>query len=750
MNEKIIKTIASDLNVKDSQVASALKLLSEGATIPFIARYRKEVTGALDEEQLRKINEVYAYEVNLLERKESVIKLIDEKGLLTDELKEKILNAEKLVEVEDLYRPFKEKKKTKATDAINNGLEPLAKMIMSFPTKGDITSLTSKFINDKVKTVEEAVTGASYIIAEYISDNAYYRKWLRNFIFKNGFIISKKKKDAEDEKKVYEMYYDFKEEVSKIKSYRVLAINRAEKEKIVTVSIDIDDAKVLSFFEEKIIKNKESFAVDIVKNAIKDSYKRLIFPSVEREIRAALSEKAEDVAIKNFSENLENLLLTPPIKDKMVLGFDPAYRTGCKLAVLNPVGKVLKIEKIYPHPPVNKYEEAKAKTIDLINKYNIDIVAIGNGTASRESEKFISDVIKSIDRKVDYIIVSEAGASVYSASPLAIKEFPDLVVEERSAISIGRRLQDALSELVKITPESIGVGLYQHDVNAKKLSSSLDFVVTSAVNEVGVNINTASPSLLKYISGLTKTYIDKIIKYREEKGKILSREEVLKNKLLSEKVYEQAIGFMRVEGGSNIFDTTDIHPESYDIAKKVMEILNINADEIGKCSDKLKDINAKNLASELGTDEYTIDTILKSFAKAHRDPRDEMEKPILKSDILEIKDLKINDKLEGTVRNVVDFGAFVDIGLHNDGLIHISKMSKNYIKHPSEVLKVGDIISVYVYNFQEIITLTNELIMLSIENFKIKITGSDLKIKKINSSELLIEGNIISIGKIYE
>ena len=696
MNEKIIKNIASDLNVKDSQVASALKLLSEGATIPFIARYRKEVTGALDEEQLRKINEVYAYEVNLLERKESVIKLIDEKGLLTDELKEKILNAEKLVEVEDLYRPFKEKKKTKATDAINNGLEPLAKMIMSFPTKGDITSLTSKFINDKVKTVEEAVTGASYIIAEYISDNAYYRKWLRNFIFKNGFIISKKKKDAEDEKKVYEMYYDFKEEVSKIKSYRILAINRAEKEKIVTVSIDVDDAKVLSFFEEKIIKNKESFAVDIVKNAIKDSYKRLIFPSVEREIRAALSEKAEDVAIKNFSENLENLLLTPPIKDKMVLGFDPAYRTGCKLAVLNPVGKVLKIEKIYPHPPVNKYEEAKAKTIDLINKYNIDIVAIGNGTASRESEKFISDVIKSIDRKVDYIIVSEAGASVYSASPLAIKEFPDLVVEERSAISIGRRLQDALSELVKITPESIGVGLYQHDVNAKKLSSSLDFVVTSAVNEVGVNINTASPSLLKYISGLTKTYIDKIIKYREEKGKILSREEVLKNKLLSEKVYEQAIGFMRVEGGSNIFDTTDIHPESYDIAKKVMEILNINSDEIGKCSDKLKDINAKNLASKLGTDEYTIDTILKSFAKAHRDPRDEMEKPILKSDILEIKDLKIGDKLEGTVRNVVDFGAFVDIGLHNDGLIHISKMSKNYIKHPSEVLKVGDIISVYV------------------------------------------------------
>ncbi len=696
MNEKIIKNIANDLNVKDSQVASALKLLSDGATIPFIARYRKEVTGALDEKQLRKINEVYTYEVNLLDRKESVIKLIDEKGLLTDELKEKILNAEKLVEVEDLYRPFKEKKKTKATDAINNGLEPLAKMILSFPTKGDITSLTSKFINDKVKSVEEAVTGASYIIAEYISDNAYYRKWLRSFIFRNGYIISKKKKDSEDEKKVYEMYYDFKEEVSKIKSYRVLAINRAEKEKIVTVSINVDDTKIFSFLEEKIIKNKDSFVVDIVKNAIKDSYKRLIFPSVEREVRTSLSEKAEDVAIKNFSENLENLLLTPPIKDKMVLGFDPAYRTGCKLAVLNPVGKVLKIEKIYPHPPVNKYEEAKTKTIDLINKYNIDIVAIGNGTASRESEKFVSDVIKSIDRKVDYIIVSEAGASVYSASPLAIKEFPDLVVEERSAISIGRRLQDALSELVKITPESIGVGLYQHDVNAKKLSSSLDFVVTSAVNEVGVNINTASPSLLKYISGLTKTYIEKIIKYREEKGKILSREEVLKNKLLSEKVYEQAIGFMRVEGGSNIFDTTDIHPESYNIAKKVMELLNISVEQIGKCADKVNGINPKDIAKKLDTDEYTIDNILKSFAKAHRDPRDEMEKPILKSDILEIKDLKIGDKLEGTVRNVVDFGAFIDIGLHNDGLIHISKISKNYIKHPSEVLKVGDIISVYV------------------------------------------------------
>ena len=696
MNEKIIENIANNLNVKKSQVESALKLLSDGATIPFIARYRKEVTGALDEEQLRKINEVYAYEINLLDRKESVIKLIEEKGLLTDELKEKILNAEKLVEVEDLYRPFKEKKKTKASDAINNGLEPLAKMIMAFPTKGDISSLCSKFINDKVKTLEEAVIGASYIIAEYISDNAYYRKWLRSFIFKNGLIVTKKKKEAEDEKKVYEMYYDFKEAVSKAKSYRILAINRAEKEKVISVSIDVDDAKVLEFLESKIIKDKESFVCDIVINAIKDSYKRLIYPSVEREVRAILSEKAEDVAIKNFSDNLEKLLLTPPIKDKMVLGFDPAYRTGCKLAVLNPVGKVLKIEKIYPHPPVNKYDEAKNKTINLINEYNIDIVAIGNGTASRESEKFIIDVIKSIQRKVDYIIVSEAGASVYSASPLAIKEFPNLVVEERSAISIGRRLQDALSELVKITPESIGVGLYQHDVNAKKLSSSLDFVVTSVVNEVGVNINTASRSLLKYVSGLTKTAIDKIIKFREEKGKILTREEVLKNKLLSEKIYEQAIGFMRVEGGTNIFDTTDIHPESYEIARKVMDKLGVLESDIGKSSEKLNCVDIIKLAGEINSDKYTIETIINSLKKPHRDPRDEMQKPILKSDILEIKDLKVGDALEGTVRNVVDFGAFVDIGLHNDGLVHISKMSKNFIKHPSQILSVGDIVTVYV------------------------------------------------------
>lgn len=712
MNDKIIKNIANDLNIKENQVQKTLELLENGNTIPFIARYRKEVTGGLDENQIRQINEVYAYEQNLFSRKETVINLINEKGLLTDELKEKIMSAEKLVEVEDLYRPYKEKKKTKATDAINNGLEPLAKMIMSFPTKGDINALTSKFINDKVKDVNEAITGAGYIIAEYISDNAYYRKWIRSYIYKNGLLVSKIKKDAVDEKKVYEIYYEFKEKVCEIKPYRILAINRAEKEKVLSVSIEIDNDKIISFLEEKIIKNKDSFVVDVVKDSIKDSYKRLIFPSVEREIRAQLSEKGEESAIKNFSDNLNNLLLTPPIKDKIVLGLDPAFRTGCKLAVLNPQGKVLTIEKIYPHEPINKYEEAKKKTIDLINKYNVDIIAIGNGTASRESEKFIVDVLKNINRKVDYIIVSEAGASVYSASKLAISEFPNLVVEERSAISIGRRLQDALSELVKIDPESIGVGLYQHDVNDKKLSESLDYVVMKVVNDVGVNINTASPSLLKYISGMTKTYIDKIINYREKNGKILSRDEILKNKLLSAKAYEQAIGFMRVEGGTNILDTTDIHPESYDVAKKIMNKLNISTEEIGseKVKDKINNVDIISLKDEIKSDEYTIETILSSFSKPHRDPRDDMPKPILKSDILDIKDLKIGDHLQGTIRNVVDFGAFVDIGLHNAGLIHISKMSKNYITHPSQVLSVGDIVDCYVVG----IDLEKEKVSLSL------------------------------------
>ena len=712
MNEHIISEISNELNVEQKRVIATLNLLQEGNTIPFIARYRKEVTGALDETQIRKISEVYEYELNLLKRKEDVIRLIDEKGLMTDELKEKIMTCTKLVEVEDLYRPYKEKKKTKATDAINNGLEPLAKMIMSFPTNGSMDLLCQKFINDKVKTKEDAIQGASYIIAEYISDNAYYRKWIRSYLYKNGQIVCKLKKDASDEKKVYEMYYDFHEPVKEIKPHRVLAINRAEKEKVISVNIDINNDEIIAFLCEKVIKNKDSFVCDIVIDAIKDSYKRLIFPSVEREVRAELSEKAEDVAIENFSKNLENLLLTPPLKGKMVLGLDPAFRTGCKLAVLNEVGKMIHIDKIFPHEPVNKYEEAKKKTIDIINKYNIEIIAIGNGTASRESEKFIIDVIKSLDRKVEYLIVSEAGASVYSASKLAIDEFPDLHVEERSAVSIGRRLQDPLAELVKIDPESIGVGLYQHDVAQNKLSDSLDFVVSKAVNSVGVDINTASSSLLKYISGINKKNIDKIISFREENGKFLSREELKKNKILTDKTYEQAIGFIRVLDGTNPLDKTDIHPESYDIALKLLKMLNLTTNDLGteKLINAISKENPEKIAKELNSDIYTIDDIIASLMKPNRDPRDEMPKPLLKSDVLEVKDLKKGMKLQGTVRNVVDFGAFIDIGLHNDGLVHISKMTDKYIKHPSEVLSVGDIVDVYVID----IDLEKEKVSLSL------------------------------------
>ncbi|MBR4231434.1 MAG: RNA-binding transcriptional accessory protein [Bacilli bacterium] len=712
MNEHIISEISNELNVEQKKVIATLNLLQEGNTIPFIARYRKEVTGALDETQIRKISEVYEYELNLLKRKEDVIRLIDEKGLMTDELKEKIMTCTKLVEVEDLYRPYKEKKKTKATDAINNGLEPLAKMIMSFPTNGSMDLLCQNFINDKVKTKEDAIQGASYIIAEYISDNAYYRKWIRSYLYKNGQIVCKLKKDASDEKKVYEMYYDFHEPVKEIKPHRVLAINRAEKEKVISVNIDINNDEIIAFLCEKVIKNKDSFVCDIVIDAIKDSYKRLIFPSVEREVRAELSEKAEDVAIENFSKNLENLLLTPPLKGKMVLGLDPAFRTGCKLAVLNEVGKMIHIDKIFPHEPVNKYEEAKKKTIDIINKYNIEIIAIGNGTASRESEKFIIDVIKSLDRKVEYLIVSEAGASVYSASKLAIDEFPDLHVEERSAVSIGRRLQDPLAELVKIDPESIGVGLYQHDVAQNKLSDSLDFVVSKAVNSVGVDINTASSSLLKYVSGINKKNIDKIISFREENGKFLSREELKKNKILTDKTYEQAIGFIRVLDGTNPLDKTDIHPESYDIALKLLKMLNLTTNDLGteKLINAISKENPEKIAKELNSDIYTINDIIASLMKPNRDPRDEMPKPLLKSDVLEVKDLKKGMKLQGTVRNVVDFGAFIDIGLHNDGLVHISKMTDRYIKHPSEVLSVGDIVDVYVID----IDLEKEKVSLSL------------------------------------
>ena len=700
MNNEIINEISTDLNIKSNQIESVLKLLEDGNTIPFIARYRKEATGALDEEQIRKINEYYEYQVNLLKRKEDVIRLIDEKGLLTDEIKNNVMNAKKLVEVEDIYAPFKEKKKTKATEAIKNGLEPLAKIIMSFPTTFNEES-TKKFLNENVKTHEDAVQGAKYIIAEWISDNASYRKWIRSYFFKNGIMTSKIKKNVEDPTKTYEMYYDFSENVKYIKPHRVLAINRGENEKVLTVSIDVNTDEIEDYLKSKIIK-KESPVNEIIIDAIKDSYKRLIGPSMEREIRNELTLESEDKSIEIFKENLKNLLLIAPMKEKNVLGFDPAFRTGCKLAVVDSTSKVLNISVIYPHEPNNKWEEAKKTLKDLIDKYKIDIVAIGNGTASRESEKLVSETIHDIGH-CKYAIVSEAGASVYSASPLAISEFPDLTVEKRSAISIARRLQDPLNELVKIDPKSIGVGQYQHDVSQKKLSDSLDFTVSNCVNKVGVNINTASPSILKYISGLTKTAIEKIIKYREENGKIKSREELKKKKLLNDKAYEQSIGFMRVIDGDNPLDETNIHTESYDKTLKLLSYINMTTKDLGtkELASKLDELDLNKVSKDLDIDMYTLNDIVDSLKQPNRDFRDDYEMPLLKSDILTIDNLTNGMKLEGTVRNVVDFGAFIDIGLHSDGLVHISKITKKFIKHPSEVLSVGDIVTCYVIDINK-------------------------------------------------
>ncbi len=695
MNEDIIKQIALELNIRVEQVKSTLKMLEDGNTIPFIARYRKEVTGNLDEEQIRSISEVYEYQVNLLKRKEDVIRLIDEKGLLTDKIKTEVMNASKLVEVEDLYRPYKEKKKTKATEAIKNGLEGLAKIILSFPKE---LYTVDKFLNDNVKTKEDAIEGAKYIIAEYISDNAYYRKWIRNDIYNNSKIVTKKKKNAVDEKKVYEMYYDYSEDVKYIKPHRVLAVNRGEKEGVLSVSLEYNKEYIYNYLEKKLIKDENSECAIYVKDAIVDSYKRLIGPSVEREIRSELTEKSEEGAIEVFAKNLENYLLTPQMKDKMILGLDPAYRTGCKLAVIDYTGQMLDIKVIYPHEPKNDFEGSKKIVLDLIDKYNIDIIAIGNGTASRESETFIANVIKDAKRSVSYIIVNEAGASVYSASKLAIEEFPNLHVEERSAISIARRLQDPLSELVKIDSKSIGVGQYQHDVKEKNLNEALDFVVSKSVNNVGVNINTASASILKYISGLTKKSIEKIIDFRNKNGRFNSRNELIDNKILSAKVYEQSIGFMRVLDGSNPLDKTSIHPESYDKTTKLLESIGMNYDSLGteELILKLDNINIDDYSKKLDIDIYTLEDIINSLKKPNRDPRDDFDKPILKSDVLHIEDLKKGMELEGTVRNVVDFGAFIDIGIKNDGLVHISKITDRYIKHPSEVLSVGDIVTCYV------------------------------------------------------
>ena len=701
MNERIISEISNNLNISVKQVEATLKLLEDGNTIPFIARYRKEVTGNLDEESIKAIGEVYEYQVNLLKRKEDVIRLIDEKDMLTDELRDKIMAFEKLVEVEDLYRPYKEKKKTKATEAIKNGLEPLAKMIMSCPTSGNINDMAANFITENVKTEEDAITGAKYIIAEWISDNAAFRKYIRNNMYKFGVLQSSLKKNASDDNKVYEMYYEYSEAVNRIKPHRILAINRGEKEDVLTVKIDLEKEHIVDYLRKKNIKNSDSFCASYIEEAVDDSLKRLILPSVEREIRSDLTEKGEIAAIENFGKNLESLLLTPPMKEKIVLAFDPGYVNGCKLAVIDKTGKYLDSTVIKPFLNGNEEERIKLSkevVARLINKYNVDIIAIGNGTASRESEKFCAEMIKEYKLNCKYVIVSEAGASIYSASEVAGEEFPDLAIEKRSAVSIGRRLQDPLSELVKIPPEGIGVGLYQHDVSPKKLSENLDFVVSKAVNNVGVNINTASPSLLKYVSGITKRNIDKIISYRNEHGRIDSRDEIKKKKILTDKTYEQAIGFLRITEGSNILDETAIHPESYNIALALLKEINCSLKDVGTVEliNKLDNINISEYVTKLGTDKYTLEDVINSLKKPNRDPRDEMPQPLLKSDVLTIDDLKVGMKLQGTVRNVVDFGAFIDIGLHNDGLAHISKISKNYIKHPSDVLSVGDIVDVYV------------------------------------------------------
>ncbi len=691
MNTNIIKELANNLNVKESQVEAVLKLLSEDCTIPFIARYRKEVTGALDEEQIGIINEQYKYLCNLEKRKEDVIRLIREKDLLTDELESSIRACEKLIEVEDLYRPFKEKKKTKATEAIKLGLEPLAKKIMAFPMNGNMETLA----NGYNMSIEEAIKNAGYIISEWISDNASSRKWVRNFIFNTGFITTKKKKNALDEKKTFEMYYEFQDRIKYIKHYRVLAINRGEKANILSVSLDFDNDRILENYKERVIKNKSSFVVPVVEEAIKDALKRLILPSIEREIRTMLTDNASEEAIITFKDNLEKLLLTKPIKNKTVIGFDPAFRTGCKLAVLNPYGEVLEIATIYPHEPHNKKVEATKILRDLITKYNADIIAIGNGTASRESEIFVAEAIKGLN--VKYNIVSEAGASVYSASKLAISEFPDLTVEKRSAISIGRRIQDPLSELVKIDPKSIGVGEYQHDVNQTNLNSALDFTVSKIVNEVGVNINTASDSILKYISGLNKKCIDSIQKFKKEHN-FKNREEIKKLAGISDKIYEQCIGFLRINDGENPLDKTKIHPESYGITKNLLKDLqlDINDSKTEEFKNKIENANIEALSKKYNTDIYTIQDIVNELITPGLDPRDFLEDVLLKSDVLTIDDLRVGMELTGTVRNVVSFGAFVDIGLHNDGLIHISKLSKEFVSNPLDVIHVGDIITCHV------------------------------------------------------
>ncbi|RST74034.1 RNA-binding transcriptional accessory protein [Siminovitchia acidinfaciens] len=700
--DQLIQRLAKELQLSGKQISSVITLLEEGNTVPFIARYRKEMTGALDEVQIKDIMESWTYIQSLEQRKEDVLRLIDEQGKLTEELKQKIVKADKLQTVEDLYRPYRQKRRTKATIAKEKGLEPLAEWMWRFPLEGSVEEEAGKYVSEEkeVKDATEAIQGAKDILAERISDDAVVRQWIRDETFRSGQVMSEVKKEELDEKSVYEMYYGYEEPVKRIVPHRVLALNRGEKEDILRVSIKPDTEKIITYLKRKFIKKESSVAAVEVADAIEDSYKRLIEPSIEREIRNELTAKAEDQAIHIFSENLRKLLLQPPLKGKVVLGVDPAYRTGCKLAVVNETGKVLHIDVIYPHPPKAKPEQAKAKMVEALKKYNIEIIAIGNGTASQETEQFTVNILKELNAGVAYIIVNEAGASVYSASELAREEFPELQVEERSAISIARRLQDPLAELVKIDPKSVGVGQYQHDVTQKKLNEQLAFVVETAVNQVGVNVNTASASLLQYVSGLSKTVANNIVKQREENGKFNSRTQLKKIPRLGAKTYEQAIGFMRILEGKDPLDATPIHPESYPEVKKLLDSIGLTSADVGteKMTEALKQLSVEETAKELGLGELTLRDIIDSLMRPGRDLRDELPKPLLKKDLLKLEDLKTGMELQGTVRNVVDFGAFVDVGVKEDGLVHISKLSNRFVKHPLDVVSLGDVVTVWVEN----------------------------------------------------
>lgn len=697
----LMNEIVSKYQFSEKQVKSVLELLEENNTVPFIARYRKEATGGLDEVQIKQISDEYQYVANLQKRKDEVIHNIEQQGLLTNELKEDILKQTKLQRVEDLYRPFKQKKKTRATEAKRKGLESLAQWI-SDGQQGELSQKAEAYINDEVATVDEAIQGALDIIAEHVSDNPKYRSRILKDIYRQGNIVTAKKKKADDEKETFAMYYDYVEPIKNVANHRVLAMNRGEKEKVLSVKVEFDTQQVASAIEKNEVKSNNPHG-DYIKLAIEDSLKRLIMPSIEREIRADLTEKAEQHAIEVFSENLNHLLLQPPMKGKQILGVDPAFRTGCKLAVINPYGTFIDKSVIYPHPPKSKVDASEKEIVRMIKENNIELIAIGNGTASRETEQFVADVIKKYNLDIKFIIVNEAGASVYSASEIARSEFPNFQVEERSAVSIGRRVQDPLSELVKIDPKSIGVGQYQHDVNQKELESALTFVVETAVNQVGVDVNTASKSLLQYVSGLSSAIAQNIIDYREENGAIKHNKEISKVKRLGAKTFEQSIGFLRIVDGSEPLDNTSIHPESYDVTYELLTVLNFDINDLGtdKLKAELSKINTNQIAEQLNVGVPTLEDIIKSLMAPNRDPRDEFETPILKSDVLSIEDLKEGMKLSGTVRNVVDFGAFVDIGVKQDGLVHVSKLSKKFVKNPMDIVSVGDIVEVWILDIDQ-------------------------------------------------